>query len=623
MTALDQPIPWTTEELESGVPLRFSRIAGLLPDYPAIRGNGYTIRYDELDRRSNAVALQAASAGTEPGSTVVILLAHDARAVIAMLGALKAGLVYSVLDPGFPAERLRFLIDDLEPRLILAGIEQATLAERLAAGNTAICLIDTGGTAVQLPVGLPIVDRRDTDPAAVFYTSGSTGRPKGIARTHGMINLGPYSDTLLRRTIPGERQSSLFGYGFGASISDVFGALLTGSILCPYDFKQHGIGGLSEWLAVERISILHIPVALFRLWVRSLSGRGLFPDLRILHLGGHAITRQDVLRCREVLSPDLVIEHRLSTTETSNITRNYVDASTPLPEHILPAGFPSEGKEILIIDKDGRPLERGETGEIVVRSRLLSTGYWRRPDLSGGVFIPDPEGGPHQAYRTGDLGRLNADGQLEHLGRLDYQLKIRGYRVDLAGIEAVLLEQNGITEAVVVAEERPDAEPRLIAYLLYGADGPDLHALRENLGATLPEYMIPNVFVPVSEFPMTHTGKVDRKALPHPPRNRPNIGVAFTPPHGAVQIELVRIWEDVLGLDDLGADDPFFDLGGDSLSAARVLQRASDQGLGAVSLAAFYAQPTIAATAAQMTSAGSGPTSERSLEQALRQLEDF
>jgi hypothetical protein len=218
---------------------------------------------------------------------------------------------------------------------------------------------------------------------------------------------------------------------------------------------------------------------------------------------------------------------------------------------------------------------------------------------------------------------LLAGGGLEHLGRMDHQIKIRGYRVELSEIEAVLLDQNGVAEAVVVAEERPEAEPRLIAYLSFRAGGPDLPALRESLGAQLPEYMIPNILVPVESFLMTPTGKVDRKALPPPPRTRPQISAPYSRPETPLETSVAALWEDVLGLEGLGADDPFFELGGDSLSAARILQRADSEGLGKVSLGDFYSRPTISGTAALLDGTEPPSTPDRSLDQALKQLEDF
>ena len=619
MTLLSNPFPWTDEEIEGPVPLRFERIAAGLPEHTAVRADDDHFTYAELNRLANGIAAAISTEEPEPGAPVGIVLGHQALTIAAMIGVLKAGCLYSVLDPGLPEGRLAFLLEDLGAGLVLTDAVHQATAQKPASGKAIVKRIDQ----IDPVDANPPLRGSGRDLAAVFYTSGSTGKPKGVARRQGMVVMGSYMDYQLRETVPSERQSSLFGYGYGASVSDVFGALLTGSVLCPFEFKQHGINGLTVWVERERISILHLPVALLRQWMSSLHGENLFPHLRILHLGGNAITRSDILRSRGLFSPDLVIEHRLSTTETSNITRNYVDAGTELPEHILPAGHPVEAKEILILDMAGRPLASGETGEIAIRSPLLVDGYWRRPELSRAAFIPDPEGGLDTVYKTGDLGYLLPNGGLVHLGRRDHQLKVRGYRVELTEIEAVLLAQTDVTEAVVLADAHPAAEPRLIAYLSFASGDPDLAALRESLGAQLPEYMIPNLILPVDTFPMTPTGKVDRKALPAPPRTRPRVSAVFRPPATQFEMGVAALWEDVLGLDGLGADDPFFELGGDSLSAARILQRAASAGYGEIPLGDFYQAPTISGTAALLIAASGGTRSDRSLERALDQLEDF
>ena len=255
------------------------------------------------------------------------------------------------------------------------------------------------------------------------------------------------------------------------------------------------------------------------------------------------------------------------------IRQLFVDGETALPESRVPAGYPIPDREVLLLDGDGRPVALGETGEIVLRSRYLALGYWRRPDLTEEAFAPDPSGGGRRLYRTGDLGVATADGCLTHLGRQDFQVKIRGHRIETAEIELALLELRNVREAVVTARAGRADEPELVAYVVpASAPAPAAAELRAELAARLPDYMMPSAFVALVALPLTETGKVNRLALPAPGRARP-LSSPPASPRTAVERALAEIWQDVLQLDAVGIHDDFLHLGGDSLLASKILAR--------------------------------------------------
>ena len=298
-----------------------------------------------------------------------------------------------------------------------------------------------------------------------------------------------------------------------------------------------------------------------------------FPDLRAVCLGGEAVYRRDVDRHRARLGPRVPLVQGLGCTELSMIRQLFVDGETPLPESRVPVGYPIPDREVLLLDADGRRVPPGETGEIVLRSRFLALGYWRRPDLTEKAFVPDPSEAGQRLYRTGDLGVVTPDGCLTHLGRQDFQVKIRGHRIETAEIELALLEIPNVREAVVAARAGRADEPELVAYVVpTSPPAPAPAELRAELAARLPGYMVPSAFVALAALPLTETGKVDRLALPAPGRARALASPPAAPRTSAERV-LAEIWRDVLELDAVGIHDEFLALGGDSLLASRILAR--------------------------------------------------
>ena len=262
----------------------------------------------------------------------------------------------------------------------------------------------------------------------------------------------------------------------------------------------------------------------------------------------------------------------LGSAETLMFRQYCIDATTPLPDGVVPVGYACDGLETLLVDPDGNEVGPDGVGEIVVRSRYLSPGYWRQPALTHAAFRPDPTQEGVRWYHTGDLGRMRSDGCLFHLGRQDWQVKVRGHRVDLAEVERALQDHPEVEQAVVTARADEDDDTRLIAYVVTrGEPGPSVTALRRFLAEKLPSHMMPAAFVTLDAFPLTANNKIDRQALPRPTRERPRLATPFAAPRGPIESDVARIWAEALALDAVGVHDNFLELGGDSLRATRIV----------------------------------------------------
>jgi acyl-CoA synthetase (AMP-forming)/AMP-acid ligase II/acyl carrier protein len=327
----------------------------------------------------------------------------------------------------------------------------------------------------------------------------------------------------------------------------------------------------------------------------------------VVRLEGDQASPRDVELYRAHCPDDCVLVNGLGATECGLVRQYFVDKHTVLSGPTVPIGGPVEDMEVVLLGETAdRAAPEGVSGvgEIAVRSRYLAEGYWRRPDLTAAAFVPDPAGSDVRTYRTGDLGRFSADGSLEHVGRMTFERKIRGQRVDVAGIEAALLGLPGVHEAIAVtrdAESRgPDGldEPRLVAYVVPVAGATlTVTAMRGQLARHFPDAMVPTTWVLLDSLPLTSDGKVDRRALPAPGRSRPQLDVAMAAPVTPIEATLVAIWCEVLELEPIGVHDHFLDLGGDSLLATQVTARVRDRLGVELPVSALFEEPTVAGLA--------------------------
>lgn len=559
------PPEFEAGEVERTIPERFAVVAQRHPDRLAVRDGNLQWTYAEVRKRGDTITGAVLKAlGPDP-APVALLFEVEAAVIPAIYGVLAAGKFYVPLDPGLPPARLGQLLEDTGCRLVLtrgSGIP-------LASGLKGVRVLDVDALPDSSEPPKPFSGIGPGSQAYIIYTSGSTGRPKGVIQTHRNVLADMRRQGRDLATDAADRYGLLFSAASSASACSIFGALLNGAAVTCYDLKRRGVAPMAEWFDTHEVSICDISVATLRLFAATLKGTERFPKMRMIAPGGEPLYRADIELCRRVFSADCVVQNSLGTTETRTATQYFMDRETPVEDALVPVGYPVEGKDVILLDADGR---EGDEGEIVIRSRYLSPGYWRRPELTASVFLPVPGELEVFFYRTGDLGRRLPDGRLVHLGRKDFQVKIHGYRVEIAEVEDVLLRLAGVEDAAVVARSGPEGALRLVAFVVpRPGESLTVARLRTACGEALPPYAIPSEFFRIAELPKTANGKLNRKGLTESGQGQPFESAGYVPPRDDVERSLCALWQRLLGHPQIGIEDDFFLLGGDSVRAMQCL----------------------------------------------------
>jgi len=546
--------------IEQSIPSRFEEQAERFADRLALDGREH-LTYAQLNSFANGLAreIQNACPGAADGfDPVAVLLPRGGEAVAALLATLKAGKIHVSLDATFPRDRVALQFADSQARLVLTTPAHRALAESLSPDRILMVEIPSSiSPCANLGLAIP-----PDAPATIQYTSGSTGSPKGVLNLHRNILHNVHAHTGSGQIVASDR---FLPNGLLGSLN----ALLNGASVFPYALKQAGLASLSGWLRDNEITVMSAVPTTFRRFAAQLSAHDRFPHLRLIKLTGEPMYRRDVDLFQQRFTPGCWLQFSLALTETGAVTLRLIGHDLKADQDLLPVGFPVPGKELLLFDDERRPVPEGETGEIAVRSGYVAAGYWRQPDLTAARFLSNPEQPGIRTYLTGDLGRIGSDGMLTHLGRKDFQVKIRANRVELAEVEAALLGVDGVREAAVVARPDESGETRLVAYFVPSAmPAPPFAVVRRALAAKLPGYMVPTTVTPLEQFPLLPNGKVDRRALPDPPRlTVARESPSFTPPRTDAELLIAETWRAVLRLERVDVRDNFFDLGGDSLAA--------------------------------------------------------
>ncbi len=606
------------EEIEQSIPERFEKIVRQYPDRLAVKMGARALTYAALNQAANRIAraiLEKRGQGSEP---IALLFEHGVEVIAAIFGTLKSGKFYVALDPSFPRERNAYILQDSGADLIVTNCRNLNLAHRLTKNTRpllSIDKIDDFFSSDNLDLSL------SSDLANVIYTSGSTGEPKGVVRAHRNFLHSLVVHTNEMRISTTDRLSLLHSVSFGSAEEHLYQSLLSGASLFPFDVKSEGVHRLASWLKEEQITVLHSPVAVFRQLADSLSGSDMLPDLRLIRLSGASITQLAFDLYKKNFPPGTFLEIGMGSTEARRICSAVLDQTFSLPKEGAPVGYTRSGKKILLLDENGHEVGPNQIGEIAVKSRYLPLGYWRRPDLTRAKFLADPSGGDERIYLTGDLGRMLPDGFLIHLGRKDFMVKIRGYRVELNEIERALLKHPQVKDAGVVAWDREPGDKYLVAYIVTRETRPPtINELHGFLKDKLPDYMIPSVFILMESLPLTN-GKLDRKALPKPDNKRPELSQTYMPPRSDVERKLGQIWANILSLDRVGIHDNFFDLGGHSLAATRVVSQVIKQFQLVLPLQSLFQSPTVATMATVITASQAKKLGEKDLDRILAELE--
>ena len=595
---------WTdVAEVERSIPDAFAEQVSRDPGAPAFAGTASPRTYGELDALANRHAHAVLDrCGVGPGR-IALLLADDAPLVAATLGVLKAGKTAVLLNSGDPPARHRQIMDDARPGLVLTDGNHAELAASAGASPSDVLAIAENDQ--DPPPGAPDVDVDPGGMAFLLYTSGSTGRPKGVIQTHRSLqhNLWRLSNAL--DVGPGDRMPMLVsasGYG-GAAI--LWSALLNGATACQFLIATRGMAGLGSWLAEQEITTVATLASVFRHALQSLEGQAV-PSVHTVLLGGEPVMPADFEACRRAFGPQCAFASSLGSTETGLLTAHWVTGDVDLDGGPLPVGKVVDGVEVLLHDDHGRPVASGQKGEIVVRNRYLTPGYWSDEALNAARFAEDDSG---RLFRTGDLGRWLPEGPLTMVGRADLQVKVRGNRISLNEVEGAIAALPEVTGATVCAISSPRGDTSLTAYLTT-RPGASLTAagMRQALRATLPDREVPTAFVFVDSFPMTSRGKVDRDQLARmtPPSAPAGDADASMTDASDTQVVLAGIWSRALDVEHVGPHDDFFELGGASLTAA-VIAAGVHAAFGVqLNLGAVVDNPTVAHMAAAIEGLQSG-----------------
>ncbi|MEC4017528.1 non-ribosomal peptide synthetase [Streptomyces sp. H27-D2] len=558
---------------------QFEARAAASPDRAAVLFEGWELSYRELNESANRLARALVERGAGPDRLVAIALPRSPDMIVSALAVLKAGAAYLPIDPGYPADRIAQMVEDARPVLSITATRVAEAVPGL--GAVPQLLLDSAeayGELAALPAGdLGAAERRGEPTAAnaayVIYTSGSTGRPKGV-----VVPLGAFGNFLaetcgLLAMGEDDRLVSVTTFGFDIANLEIFVPLLSGATLALAGTDTvRDPAALAALIVRTRATVLQATPTLWHALVAE---------------HPHALRDLHALTGGEAISPGLATAVRGAARRLTNLygpteTTIWSTAADLDGAGRPPIGRPLAGNRVYVLDAALRPVPVGVTGELYIGGVSVARGYHDRFALTAGRFTADPFGEPgSRMYRTGDLVRWKTDGVIDYLGRADHQVKIRGFRIELGEIESALLSHPRVDRATVVVREDRPGEQRLVAYVVpRGGPGVDIPDLRAHLSLGLPDYMVPAFFTELAELPLTPNAKVDRKALPAP---EPVVLAAGRGPRTPLESALCGVFAEVLGLDSgdqVGAEDSFFELGGDSLRSIRLVGRARELGIG-------------------------------------------
>jgi amino acid adenylation domain-containing protein len=557
------------------------------PDAIAVVFENEKLTYKELNQRANQLAHYLQFLGIKLEERICICLERSPEMIVGLLGILKAGCAYVPVDPNYPLERLAFLLADSQASLLLT--QQKILTKISAYQGQIICLDSDWERIAESTQDNPITNIKPDSLAYIIYTSGSTGKPKGAMNTHrGICNRLLWmqkvyqltaDDTVLQKT----------PFSFDVSVWEFFWTLITGTRLVIAQPEGHKDSTyLVNLISQESITTLHFVPSMLQVFLETPGVEKLKSIKRVI-CSGEALPFALQQRFFDTLDAEL---HNLYGPTEAAIDVTFWKCQKDSDKSIVPIGRPITNNQIYLLDSHLQPVPIGVPGELHIGGVGVARGYLNRSDLTKEKFIPNPFSNQPESrlYKTGDLARYLPDGNIEYLGRIDNQVKLRGFRIELGEIESVLCKHSAVREAVVILQENKS----LAAYIVVHDNAAySINELRNYLQKHLPEYMIPSVFVLLDSLPLTPNGKIDRRALPTPEHTHPELTQTFIPPSNPTEEILVEIWAKVLGIEQVGIHDNFFNLGGHSLLATQVISQIR-KALGVeIPLRHLFASPTV------------------------------
>ncbi|RTE87919.1 amino acid adenylation domain-containing protein, partial [Bradyrhizobium sp. LVM 105] len=566
------------------------------------------LSYAELNARANRLAHHLIALGVRPDQPVAICLERSSMMVVGLLAIMKAGGAYVPLDPAYPSARLRQVLNDAVPRLLLTDVAGRAALGAVVSADVSVVELDAAAPAwASLPDANPdprALSLTSRNLAYVIYTSGSTGTPKGAQNEHRAI----VNRLIWMQNAYGLKATDLVlqktPFSFDVSAWEFFWTLLEGATLVLAPPGAHrDPDALVDLIISQRITTVHFVPSMLVSFLDAKSVERCTSLRRVL-CSGEALPAASVHRVRHVL-PWTALHNLYGPTEAAIDVTSW-SCPAEFDNAIVPIGRPIANTRVYLLDGHGGLVPFGAVGELYIGGAGVARGYLNRPELTAERFIASPFVEGDRLYRTGDLARYLPDGNLEFLGRNDDQVKIRGYRIEPGEIVAKLCEHAWVREAVVVARQNGPSDKHLIAYVVYapeaGSDEGDAGtlagALRAHLSARLPDYMVPSAFVRLAALPLTLNGKLDRKALPAP-RDEAYVRRTYALPQGEMEAVLAQIWAELLGLERVGRDDNFFELGGHSLLAVQMIERLRRRSL-RIEVRTLFVKPVLADLAASL-----------------------
>lgn len=580
-------IEFPRTEIEQSIPERFAQQVNKYPHHIAVKTSATQLTYQQLHQQANRVAQALLPVVNSEPPHVALLFEHDATMIVAIMGVLTAGLTYVPLTPDLPFQRLLYILQDSQAQVLLTHNPHFALAQNLTPAISKLINIDDLKTT---PVAKrPVTISPDTR-AYLLYTSGTTGQPKGVIQNHRNVLhfISNYTNNL--HISAHDRLSLLSSYSFDAAVMDIFAALLNGATLCPINLKDdYQAYSLKDLIHEQGITIYHSTPTVYRHFISTLSASVRFPKIRLIVMGGEEVYQTDWIAYQQYFANHCLFINGFGPSESTVTLQYFLNKQSINSQPTIPIGYPIAETEISLLDENGEATEF--YGEIAIKSDYIALGYWQQPDLTQTAFPLDQN--QRRYYRTGDLGRLRADGSIEFNGRKDYQVKLRGYRIELIEIEAILQQHPAVKESTAMIREDQPGLKQLVAYIVPPAEDlivPSSHEFRQFLKEKLPDYMVPSAIMILNAIPLLPNGKVNYHQLPIPVTE----STTFVAPRNELEQRLGQIWEQLLGISTIGIHDNFFNLGGHSLLAITLVNHIDQQFGKRLPLVSLFQAPTIA-----------------------------
>ena len=555
-------------------------------DSPAVKCEAKTLTYSALNNCANHLANAIYESFNEKtpcnnfsdtelcNDNIALLFEHGVDMIIGIMGTLKACKVFVPLDPSFPADRLVYIMKDTKSCTIVtnsANIFKAQILKSELGVNIKIININLLNTVT--PLGNLDVDAGPEQICYIMYTSGSAGAPKGVTQNNRNIMkfIMDYSNNL--QIISSDKIALTTTYTHTVAIIDIFSSLLNGATLLPYDIKSKGgIDKLGMWLDNEKVTIFHTVPTIYRYFIKTLND-SVFQHIRLVILGGEAVIKDDIELYKKHFSDNCLFVNLFGSSEVLIVTSHKLNKNTTMTRNSIPIGYPVDGVDVLIIKENSEEAGVYEIGEMVYRSPYLSPGYWNLPEMNAKAFMADSLEPEIRIYKSGDIGRFLPNNGIEYLGRGDFQVKIRGNRIELGEIEAVLDKMGKIEKSVVVAVKNANYEDYLVAYYTTkDSSSNDAFTIRTLAHGKLPDFMVPAYFIHIDDIPLTPNGKIDRNKLIYS-FDEFYKEKGHERPLNEVERKLAEIFQEILMVDKVGANDSFFELGGHSLTATSLIEK--------------------------------------------------